>query len=59
MFQNVEKDINNRQDFNEAFYDKKDRIKGLLKGLLSINNIAIYVIAFMISMVGFLLIILC
>ena len=53
MFQNVEKDINNRQDFNEAFYDKKDRIKGLLKGLLSINNIAIYVIAFMISMVGF------
>ena len=53
MFQNVEKDINNRQDFNEAFYDKKDRIRGLLKGLLSINNIAIYIIAFMISMVGF------
>ena len=53
MFQNVEKDINNRQDFNEAFYDRKDRIKTVLKSLLSINNIAIYIIAFMISMVGF------
>lgn len=53
MFQNVEKDINNRQDFNEAFYDRKDRIKTILKDLLSINNIAIYIIAFMISMVGF------
>ncbi len=53
MFQNVERDINNRQDFNEAFYNRKDRIKTMLKSLLSINNIAIYIIAFMISMVGF------
>lgn len=53
MFQNVEKDINNRQDFNEAFYDKKDKMKIALKSLLSINNIVIYIIAFMVSMVGF------
>lgn len=53
MFQNVEKNINNRQDFNEAFYDKKDKMKIAIKSLLSINNIIIYIIAFMVSMVGF------
>ena len=53
MFQNVEKDMGNKQDFNEAFYDRQARIKMTLKSLLSINNIAIYIIAFMISMVGF------
>lgn len=53
MFQNVEKDMGNKQDFNEAFYDRQARIKMALKSLLSINNIAIYIIAFMISMVGF------
>jgi len=31
MFQNVEKNINNRQDFNEAFYDKKDKMKIAIK----------------------------
>lgn len=49
MFQNVEKNINNRQDFNEAFYDKKDKMKIAIKSLLSINNIIIYIIAFMVS----------
>ena len=53
MFQNVEKNINNRQDFTEAFYDKKDKMKIAIKSLLSINNIIIYIIAFMVSMVGF------
>ena len=52
MFQNVENNINNRQDFNEAFYDKKDKMKIAIKSLLSINNIIIYIIAFMVSMVG-------
>ena len=59
MFQNVEKNINNRQDFNEAFYDKKDKMKIAIKAFLSINNIIIYIIAFMVSMVGFRHIILC
>lgn len=45
--------MGNKQDFNEAFYDRQARIKMTLKSLLSINNIAIYIIAFMISMVGF------
>ena len=53
MFQNVEKDISNSQDFNEAFYDRQNKLKMLLKSIFSINNIAIHIIAFMISMVGF------
>ena len=38
MFQNVEKNINNRQDFNEAFYDKKDKMKIAIKSLYGVNG---------------------
>lgn len=53
MFQNLEKDINSTQDFNDILYDKKDKIKLIFTNIFSINNIPLYIIAFMISMVSF------
>lgn len=54
MFQNIQKDFNVEQEQNEEQrkIDKKN-IKTILKDLFSFQNIAIYVIAFIISMVGF------
>lgn len=52
MFQNIQKDIqeeNNKQQFNQ----NKRPVKEIVRGLFNLQNIAIYVIAFIISMVGF------
>ncbi len=54
MFQNIQKDFNVEQEQNEEQRKiNKKNIKTILKDLFSFQNIAIYVIAFMISMVGF------
>lgn len=51
MFQNLQRDI---QENNEEPIKKSKRpVKEILKGLFSLQNIMLYVIAFMISMVGF------
>ncbi len=52
MFQNIQKDIKQNEYEKEQTKLKKP-IKEILKDLFSINNIALFVIAFMVSMVGF------
>lgn len=55
MFQNIAKDLNreeNQQEYNTKQKNKKS-IKEILKNLFSIQNIILYTISFLISMVGF------
>lgn len=52
MFQNIQRDIqqeNNKKEFNKNIRP----VKEILKGLFNLHNIAVYIIAFMVSMVGF------
>ncbi len=58
MFQNLQKDIqeNNYEEFQDAeelANQNKKTVSQILKNLFSLSNIAIYIIAFMVSMVGF------
>lgn len=54
MFQNIQKDFNIEQEKNEGQRKINQKsLKTILMDLFSFQNIAIYVIAFMISMVGF------
>ncbi|MCI9177828.1 MAG: hypothetical protein HFJ28_04575 [Clostridia bacterium] len=53
MFQNLQRDIQENNENEEKIKQEKRPVKEILKGLFSLQNIALYVIAFMISMVGF------
>lgn len=57
MFQNISKDFieENQQEFNQNQQNKKinKSVKEILKNLFSIQNIILYTISFLISMVGF------
>lgn len=51
MFQNLQRDI--QENNEEPIKITKRPVKEILKGLFSLQNIMLYVIAFMIAMVGF------
>lgn len=51
MFQNITRDANDNQNYNEE--NKKVSTKDVLKNLLAKQNIFLYIITFMLSMVGF------
>ena len=51
MFQNISKE--REQKINEKIeVNKKDKLKVILKNLFTVQNIILYTITFMISMVG-------
>ena len=52
MFQNISKDYAEDQ-FEDVKLNKKDNIKNIAKGLFAKQNIVLYVLTFMVSMVGF------
>ena len=51
MFQNITRDANDNQNYNEE--NKKVSTKDVLKNLFAKQNIFLYIITFMLSMVGF------
>lgn len=52
MFQNISKDYAEDQ-FEDVKLNKKDNIKNIAKGLLAKQNLVLYILTFMVSMVGF------
>lgn len=52
MFQNLQKEIQ-ENNYEEPQNQRKRPIKEILKGLFCLQNIVLYAIAFMVSMVGF------
>ena len=57
MFQNIERDFNDAQDDMQDIYDdefnKKSRVKEILKTEFTKQKILLYIIAFMVSLVSF------
>lgn len=52
MFQNISKDYAEDQ-FEDVKLNKKDNIKNIAKGLFDKQNLVLYILTFMVSMVGF------
>ena len=52
MFQNISKDYAEDQ-FEDVKLNKKDNIKNIAKGLFAKQNLVLYILTFMVSMVGF------
>ncbi len=52
MFQNIQKNIQEQND-EEQTIKQKIPVKEILKGLFSLQNVALFIVAFAVSMVGF------
>ncbi len=53
MFQNIQKNIQEQSDEEQTIKQEKVPVKELLKGLFSLQNVALFIVAFAVSMVGF------